>query len=64
MLSAASTTPQCLPSIPLTETEAEGLLVSVLAASAYTSLSLGEPLLAVEQAKKLLTLPNVPEGMK
>ncbi|XP_059488015.1 CCR4-NOT transcription complex subunit 10 [Neocloeon triangulifer] len=63
-LSAPSTLPQCTPSIPLTETEADSLRMSVLAASAYTNLCLGETILAVEHAKKLLTLPNVPEGMK
>jgi hypothetical protein len=63
-LSAPSLLPQCLPSIPLTEVEADGLLVSVLAASAYTSLCLGEPTIAVEYARKMLSLPNLTEGMK
>lgn len=40
------------------------MLVSVLAASAYTSLSLGEPTIAVEYARKMLSLPNLTEGMK
>ncbi|XP_065332177.1 CCR4-NOT transcription complex subunit 10 [Cloeon dipterum] len=63
-LSGPSNLPQSVPSIPLTELEADSLRISILAASAYTSLCLGEPVLAVEYARKLLTLPTVPEGMR
>lgn len=63
-LNAAPGSPQCLPSSPLTDMEVEGLRISILAASAYVSLSLGEPVLAVEHAKALLALPTLPGAFR
>ncbi|KAF4525676.1 hypothetical protein B566_EDAN010666 [Ephemera danica] len=59
-LNATPSNPQCLPSSPLTDTEVEGLRISILASSAYVCLCLGEPVMAVEHAKALLALPTLP----
>lgn len=63
-LHAVPNHPQCLPSSPLTDTEVEQLRISILAASAYVNLCLGEPVLAVEHAKALLALPTLPGAFR
>jgi hypothetical protein len=59
-LNAVPNNSQCLPSSPLTDTEMEALRISILTASAYVCLCLGEPVMAVEHAKALLALPTLP----
>jgi CCR4-NOT transcription complex subunit 10 len=54
----------CNPSKPLTKAAIEKLLLHVLTASSYVSLCLGDYTLALQHAKELLKLENIPDTHK
>lgn len=54
----------CNPSKPLTKTAIEKLKLHILTASSYVSLSLGEYTLALQYAKDLIKMENLPDTHK
>lgn len=54
----------CNPSKPLTKTAIEKLKVHILAASSYVALTLGEYTLALQHAKDLIKMENIPDTHK
>lgn len=58
LLLLSNPTVDCSPSNPISETQIANLRASVLTNSAYVSLCLGDPIVALNNCKNLLSIPN------